>query len=186
MKIRGYPLVFNESSVDLGGFVEVVRPSAVDRALRFDADIVALHNHNSDHPLGRTSARTLTLTKDARGLAIDLDVDESIGYVADLIRVVKRGDAIGGSFGFRALDDLWSMRDGLPFRELLDIAITEISIGVAFPAYPKTQLSIRHDAGSLTAPRHTRSVAFMLREHKQRLTKDQLQRFTGDQLRLAK
>src|SRR5262245_16979130 len=78
MNITGHPIVFNSPSVDLGGFVETINPAAVDRTLEQRADVVALWNHDSNHPLGRTSARSLTLQKDARGLGIDLFVDERI------------------------------------------------------------------------------------------------------------
>lgn len=63
--ITGYPILFGSKSVDLGGFVEIVRPEAVDHALATSADVVALRNHDSNMPLGRRSARTLTLRKDA-------------------------------------------------------------------------------------------------------------------------
>jgi uncharacterized protein len=142
MRISGYPIVFGARSVDLGGFIEVVRPEAVDRTMRTGDDVVALFNHNDDAPLGRRSARTLVLEKDTRGLRIDLDVDEHVSFAADLVRIISRGDAPGGSFGFRALDDIWSMVDGSPFREVLDMIVREISVGVSFPAYKQTALSV--------------------------------------------
>jgi len=141
MKIAGYPIVFDSSSVDLG-FIEVIRGSAVDRALRERSDVVALRNHDSTLALGRTSAGTLALRKDPRGLHVELDADESVSYVGDLVRLIQRGDARGGSFAFRALDDVWSLNGDTPFREVIDMTLKEVSIGVSFPAYPATNLIV--------------------------------------------
>lgn len=169
MRISGYPIVFGVDSVDLGGFIEQIAPSAVDRMLRQQSNIVALWNHNSGHPLGRTSARTLALRKEASGLAINLDVDESIGFAADLVRVIRRGDAVGGSFAFRAIDDVWTLRDGMPHRTVLDMAVSEISVGVTFPAYRDTTLSATTERA---APiQRTRSLAFAQKELKQMLAR---------------
>jgi phage head maturation protease len=61
-----------------------------------------------------------------------LDIDESISYVADVLRIIDRGDARGGSFAFRALDDTWSLADGVPLREVRDMTIREVFLGVTF------------------------------------------------------
>jgi phage head maturation protease len=45
--IEGYAIVFNKRSKDLGGFVEVIEPSAVDGILE-RADVLALLDHNMD------------------------------------------------------------------------------------------------------------------------------------------
>ncbi len=42
-RIIGHAVVFGARSRDLGGFVEIVRPQAVERALRDGADVVALY-----------------------------------------------------------------------------------------------------------------------------------------------
>jgi len=141
--VTGYPVVFGFKSVDLGGFIEIVRPEAVDHALRTSADVVALRNHDSNMPLGRRSAGTLALTKDARGLHVEIDADSGISYASDLARIIKRGDAVGGSFGFRVLEDIWSFEGGIPLRELLSVDLREISVGVTFPAYPNTELGVQ-------------------------------------------
>ena len=141
MRITGHPIVFGSTSVDLGGFVETISPQAVDRALRSRDDIVALRNHDTSMPLGRRSAGTLHLTKDVKGLNIDIAADETVTYAADLARIIQRGDAVGGSFGFRAVDDIWTLVNGVPHREVIDMDITEVSVGVTFPAYRGTQLT---------------------------------------------
>lgn len=170
-RATGYPIVFNVDSVDLGGFVEVVRPQAFDRMVSEDLDVVALRNHDSSMPLGRESAKTLDLTADARGVALQLDLDESVSYVGDLVRIIGRGDATGGSFAFETVDDQWSLRNGTPYRELLDMRVREVSLGVSFPAYAATRLSVR--AG--------RSVSMAQRMLRQRLAEHEI---LGTQMRI--
>jgi HK97 family phage prohead protease len=139
--IKRYPIVFDERSIDLGGFIEVIRPQAVDRILREHADVVALRNHDDTFPLGRVSTGSLRLAKDSRGLRAELD--DSIGFVADTLKLIDRGDAPGGSFAFTVQEggDIWSLRDGMPFREIVDMSVREVSLAVAFPAYKATARS---------------------------------------------
>ena len=68
--LRGYAIVFGARSVNLGGFVEVIKSSAVDRMLAERTDLRALWNHNSEITIGRVKAGTLTLSKDATGLRV--------------------------------------------------------------------------------------------------------------------
>ena len=46
--LRGHAIVFGARSLDLGGFVEIIRPSAVDRTIAEKTDLRALWNHNSE------------------------------------------------------------------------------------------------------------------------------------------
>ena len=86
-RVAGHAVVFNVRSRDLGGFQEIVRPQAVDRALRADARIVALYNHDTAKVLAHTP-ETMTLTKDSLGLAFSMALpDTSAGRdVFDLVR----------------------------------------------------------------------------------------------------
>ena len=136
-RIRGYAIRFNSRSVDLGGFVEVIKPEAVDRSLK-SQDVHAYWNHNSDKVLGRTGAGTLQLRKDSRGLAVIIDPPS---WASDVIESVQRGDVTGMSFGFRVVSDDWRMEDGLPLREVTDMIVSEVSI-VSKPAYPSTDVSV--------------------------------------------
>lgn len=140
--ITGVPICFDKRSDDLGGFVEIVKPEAVTLGQR---DVLALAHHDTAQVLGRQSAGTLTLTKDAAGIRMELEPPDTTAG-RDIVESVKRGDIRGMSFGFRTRKDRWTLAsDGSTepdLRELLDIDLREVSI-VAFPAYPDTSVAVR-------------------------------------------
>ena len=161
--IVGHAVIFDVRSVDLGGFVEIVRPQACDRALAPGADVRALYAHDPAAVLGRTP-KTLTVTKDARGLAFDLDPAPTTAG-KDALALVQRGDVTGASFGFRTLKDWWHIEGDMVVRELLDLEILEISL-TAFPSYQETDVSVAQRALSQQAfrARSGRSLAALRRE----------------------
>jgi HK97 family phage prohead protease len=143
--LRGHAIVFNDLSVDLGGFRERIRPDAVNRLLSQGTDLRALWNHNAEIPIGRVLAGTLGVTKDPIGLRAEIHPPKSAaGYVES----VRRGDVTGMSFAFRALDDKWHIEGGEPIREVTDMEVSEVSV-VTFPAYPTTDVFSRDMGRSL-------------------------------------
>jgi HK97 family phage prohead protease len=132
----GHAIVFNSLSVDLGGFREIIKPEAVMRVLAEGTDLRALWNHDSAFPLGRISAGTLQIRKDARGLVAEIDPNAQ-GWQ---FSAIQRGDVTGMSFAFQALDDDWRMDGDNVVREVRDMAMSEVS-PVTFPAYPATDIS---------------------------------------------
>lgn len=140
--MRGTAIVFNSRSVDLGGFVEIIRPSAADRLEAEKPDLRALWNHDTAITIGRSSAGTLRYRKASRGVVVEIDPPKwAHGYVES----VERRDINGMSFAFSVITDDWRMEDGMPLREVLDMDVYEVS-GVSFPAYPATTLSVARNA----------------------------------------
>lgn len=136
-RLEGYAIRFNEKSVELWGFFEIIRPSAADRLVSDKPDLRALWNHDSAEPMGRVSAGTLRVEKRTRGVWVEIDPPQS---AAARIESVARRDVTGQSFGFVALTDDWWLEDGIPHREILDMEVIEIS-PVSFPAYPSTTIT---------------------------------------------
>lgn len=160
-RIVGRPIVFNVDSVDLGGFIEQIDPAAVDRTLRDRSqDVVALRNHDSNLPLARRSARSLLLVPEHAGLTIDALVDTDVSFAADTVRMIRRRDAAGGSFAFRVLDDVWTLRNGTPFRRVLDMVVSEVSVAVTFPAYPSTAFSVEERTAPAGKPQVVRDEKY--------------------------
>lgn len=146
--IVGYAVVFNVWSrklYDWSGraFVERFDPAAFDGWLRSKPELVALWNHNADIPLGRLSAGTLRVAKDARGLRFEIDPPPN-SWGQDALIAIRRGDVGGMSFLFEAIRDAWGKpgADGVSLRTVLESALHEIS-PVTFPAYPDAQVSVR-------------------------------------------
>jgi HK97 family phage prohead protease len=165
-KIRGYALVFNKASVDLGGFREVILPEAVDRTLREGLDVRALVDHDTSKVLGRMKAGTLALRKTSVGLQVEIDPPNTTA-ARDILESVNRGDVSGMSFAFHVLEDDWRIDDGMPLREVMDMRISEVSV-VTFPAYPDTSVSLRA-LQRFEAHHRGRSIAWLRKVHETRL-----------------
>jgi HK97 family phage prohead protease len=143
MIIEGYAIVFNSESRDLGGFTEIVKENALDKALERNSDVLALFDHDYGQILGRQSADTLKLSKDERGLKFSLDLPNTqLGR--DTYTLIERGDLKGNSFGFTIERDNWAKnKDGKVIRTIEEIKdLFEISI-VSMPAYEATEVAKR-------------------------------------------
>ena len=163
-KVVGYPSVFNSPSQDLGGFIEIVRPGAFDATLRNNPDIPALVNHDDGKVVGRTKAGTLKLGTDPKGLRAELDLPDTTSG-RDLAESMRRGDVDGCSFAFRVRPggEKWTRSGGQTIRELTDLELVEVSVGVCFPAYPDASAAVRSMKEWEGEHRHK------LREYRQRL-----------------
>ena len=150
-KLEGYAAVVNTASEDLGGFTEVIRPGAFRRTLLENKDILALFDHDTRAVLGRTSAGTVRLNEDAKGLHFEIDMPATT-LGRDLMVSVERGDIRGASFSFKAREDRWTQgNDGKMLRELLDVDLFEITV-TAVPAYADTEVARRTLARCPTMP----------------------------------
>jgi uncharacterized protein len=151
-KLEGYAALFNTSSDDLGGFTEVIRPGAFRRTLLENKDVLSLFDHDTRAVLGRTTAGTLRLNEDAKGLHFEIDMPPT-NLGRDLLVSVERGDIRGASFAFKAREDRWTQgNDGTMLRELLDVDLHEITV-TAIPAYPDTEVARRSLQNKSVPPR---------------------------------
>lgn len=139
--IRGYAALFNSLSEDLGGFREKIAPGAFARAIKEKQDVRALFNHDGNLILGRTKAGTLRLKEDRQGLAVEIDLPDSV-FGKDLYASIERGDVSQMSFAFRARKDQWDLVNGESIRTLIDVDIFDVS-PVVYPAYSSTVIGVR-------------------------------------------
>ena len=142
-RIGGYASVFNRLSRNLGGFVEVVAPTAFNRSRGNDwPGVIARYNHSDDALLGTVAARTLSLAIDDTGLIYDVDPPKAR---ADVLELVSRGDVRYSSFAFTlgAEGDEWGTSDqGYPMRTLHSVQLVDVA-PVISPAYIDATAGLR-------------------------------------------
>lgn len=140
--IEGYFAVFNEIYQVWPDVTESIAPGAFTDSL--DGDIRALYNHNTDQILGRTSAGTLTLKQDEKGLWGQIKVNERDTEAVNVYERIARGDISGCSFGFDIeSEEVRVNDDGSVHWTITKInPLYEVSPCV-FPAYEQTSVESR-------------------------------------------
>ena len=145
-RIEGYAAVFDQESLDLGGFREVIHRGAFADTI-LNQDIRGLVNHDANLVLGRNRAGTLELREDDHGLRFVLYPPDTAA-ARDLLVSMERGDVDQMSFGFEAVRDRWETDDHGALRHLLEARLFDVSV-VTFPAYPQTSAEARSRAEGL-------------------------------------
>lgn len=124
--------------------VERIMPGTFDRALKEKDDVRGLFNHDPSLVLGRTSANTMDLSIDKRGLRYDIRPgDTTIGK--DVVEHIARGDVTGSSFAFRITDETWRTEDDVEIREIRGVELFDVG-PVTFPAYTGADTGVRDEA----------------------------------------
>lgn len=142
--IRGYAVMYNRLSVDLGGFRERILPGAFDSVLnrqRGRTDLVSYYNHNQDMLLGRESSGTLRVWSDEKGVGFEVTPPASR---ADVMQLVARRDVKGASFTFsvdKGGEGFTTDEQGKAIREIRAATIYELG-PVVQPAYPSTTVQV--------------------------------------------
>lgn len=142
--LSGYAAVYNQLSVDFGGWREIIRPGAFTASLAKGPDTRANVDHTGGlSTIGRTRNGTLKLVEDEQGLRVAITPpDTQAGR--DVVTLVKRGDLNQMSFAFWTLRDNWLETGEYVLRELNEVDIDggDVSI-VTYPAYPQTSVQMR-------------------------------------------
>ena len=165
-RFRGHAAVFGERTwIPAGrGFYEEITKGAFDRALEED-DVRFLLEHDPRWILGRSSAGTLRLSTDKRGLVVDADFPETT-YAKDVAVSLERGDLSQMSFAFSVREggeEVSTLKDGSTLRRLTDVSLSDVSV-VAYPAYESTDAALR-----AFEARCSEQVAAFHRQMKERL-----------------
>ena len=141
--IEGYFAVFNSDYEIWPGAIEQVAPGAFTSAL--GGDIRALADHDTRIVLGRTTAGTLELREDDRGLYGSIKINPEDQEAMNLYHRVQRGDVTQCSFGFDIVAEDYEHRpDGSDLWIIRDVVLYEVSV-VTFPAYAETSVQARRD-----------------------------------------
>ncbi|MDO7851391.1 HK97 family phage prohead protease [Hymenobacter convexus] len=155
----GKAIVCNSRSHNLGGFVEIIDPKALDNADL--SDVVGLFNHDRSMVLGRTTAGTLTLTRDKDGgLSYRIAYDPTDPDHQRVMAKILRGDVVGSSFAFRVAPsgDSWDKEEtdttSIYVRTVTKISRVSDVCPVTVPAYA-TSTAAKRSLDSLRAERAT-------------------------------
>lgn len=143
--IEGYGSVFNQRSVDLGGFQEVIAPGAFDGVIE-RSDVKCYLDHNPDKGIlarSKNGKGSLSLELDERGLKYSFDAPHT-NLGDEVVEGLKRGDYSQSSFAFTVQDESWTKEeDGTYLRTINKIGgLYDVSI-VANPAYEGTSVALR-------------------------------------------
>ena len=139
--IEGYFAVFNSEYWLWDDAFETIDPGAF--SLETDTDVRALTNHDSTLVLGRTTAGTLQLRIDERGLWGSILVNDRDQDAVNAYERVRRGDVTQCSFGFDILEEMIENRqDGSTVFHLQRVKLYEVSV-CTFPAYEETGVQAR-------------------------------------------
>ena len=140
-RIEGYFAVFNSDYEIFSGCTESIAPGAFTEELH--SDVRALIDHDTRLVLGRTTAGTLELREDDKGLWGGIDINPKDTEAMNLYARVERGDVSQCSFGFRILKESHEDRgNGQQHFTIEKVKLYEVSC-CTFPAYEDTAISAR-------------------------------------------
>lgn len=139
--ISGYFAVFNSNYEIFRGCTESIAPGAFTDELH--SDVRALVDHDTRIVLGRTTAGTLELREDEKGLWGDIAVNPKDSEAMNCWARVERGDVSQCSFGFNILhEEHEEHEDGTHHFTIKKVKLFEVSV-CTFPAYEETAVSAR-------------------------------------------
>lgn len=142
-RIEGYFSTFDGVYELWPGATESVDPHAFDECL--EDDVRCLIDHDTRLVLGRTTAGTLRIGVDEKGLWFSVDINPEDTDAMNLYARVQRGDVSGCSFGFDILEEETERRsDGSTHWTIKKVKLYEGSV-CTFPAYQDTSAQARRD-----------------------------------------
>lgn len=143
--VEGYALVFNKQSRDLGGFTEVIEPTALEGVLE-KSDILCLLNHNEDRGIlarSKYGEGSLELVIDEIGLKYRFEAP-STTLGDELLEGLKRGDISTSSFAFTIAKDTWTKKDDGSYLRTINQFMELYDVSPVYKeAYPDTTVALR-------------------------------------------
>ncbi|MDC9605623.1 HK97 family phage prohead protease [Xenorhabdus griffiniae] len=170
-RIVGYGSVFNSRSEPLWGFREIIKPGAFDDVL--NDDVRGLFNHDPNFILGRSTAGTLSLSVDERGLQYGIQAPDT-QTIRDLVLApMQRGDITQSSFAFRVARDgehWYEDEEGIVIREISRFSRLYDVSPVTYPAYQEADSAVR----SLTAWQEARASGDLTKAINQKQARERI------------
>lgn len=147
--VEGYAALFNVTA-DIGGwFEERIEPGAFKEALK-KSDIRALFNHDPNYILARSTAGTLEVKEDDKGLFYRFDAPDTT-FGNDFLKMLRRGDVSQSSFAFTVKKQRWEeermSEDEWKYTRIVEEVEEVFDVSpVTYPAYSETTVSARSKA----------------------------------------
>ena len=140
--VTGYASIFNSESNDLGGFTEIISPTAFNEVID-KSDVFALLDHNKDRGVLARSTNgegSLKLSIDEKGLKYSFEAPNT-ALGDEILEGIRRGDIRACSFAFTVAEggDKWEKRaNGTYLRTINQVdRLYDVSV-VYCPAYDAT------------------------------------------------
>lgn len=144
-KVSGYAVVFNSLSEDLGGFREIILPSAITRETINNSDIIFLLDHKQDRGILARSTKgegSLRLSVDDKGLYFEFEAPNT-ALGDELLEGLKRHDYSKCSFAFTVGEDEYKKdNNGTVIRTIKSIRQLYDCSVVVNPAYEETSVTV--------------------------------------------
>lgn len=141
-KIIGYAAIFDSRTELWPGFFEQIDRAAFNDVM--NDDVRALFNHDANIVLGRTTAGTLKLSVDEKGLRYEITPPDT-EQGRNVLESIRRGDISQSSFGFTVKKDSFEdLQDGKVVRTVQKVARLYDISPVTFPAYQDTEVALRN------------------------------------------
>lgn len=147
--VEGYAALFNVTA-DIGGwFEERIEPGAFKEALK-KSDIRALFNHDPNYILARSTAGTLEVKEDDKGLFYRFDAPDTT-FGNDFLKMLRRGDVSQSSFAFTVKKQRWEeermSENEWKYTRIVEEVEEVFDVSpVTYPAYSETTVSARSKA----------------------------------------
>lgn len=144
--LSGYAAVFNSESKDLGGFTEMISPTAFEGVIE-RSDVFAVLDHDRNKVLARSKMGkgSLELNIDSKGLQFRFESpNTTLGN--DVLSMVKRGDLTDASFCFTVEDENWQKREDGSYLRTINKIGDLFDVSVCYNgAYPEsyTEVALR-------------------------------------------
>ena len=144
--LSGYAAVFNSESKDLGGFTEMISPTAFEGVIE-RSDVFAVLDHDRNKVLARSKMGkgSLELNIDQKGLQFRFESpNTTLGN--DVLSMVKRGDLTDASFCFTVEDENWQKREDGSYLRTINKIGDLFDVSVCYNgAYPEsyTEVALR-------------------------------------------
>lgn len=127
-------------------FLERIRAGVFRNALKRNADVNVLLNHDEKRVLASTKDGNAVLEEDNIGLRAEITITD-----AEVVNKARQGKLSGWSFGFIANDDELSTEGNDEIRTVTDLDLLEVSIldDTKAPAYYGTSIEAREGGAKM-------------------------------------